>query len=526
MAGIFLYPVGEVIRDLYGGGPRALAKLTQTVTQCPARIWRIHGKGYFVRDTQEWRHRGLGSQQSMGNFQQLAFGSFRVVAEPGLERAHGALGQFCRAGAAVTRNGVKLAPKQAVHRHMLTYGFAVSGAQHAADRSLAALGWHASRALEMTTTRILGIESSCDETAAAVVADGHEILSNIVASQADIHRKYGGVVPELASREHLRQIVPVVREALAQAGLELGDIDAIGVTRGPGLIGSLLVGVTYGKVLAMSLGKPLVPVNHLEGHVHAVLLEAHRAGRAPELPAVCLVVSGGHTVLYDVQYASPNGNPQARRMRYRRLGQTRDDAAGEAYDKTARLLALGYPGGPVIDQLAPNGNPAGVPFGTVKMKGNPYDFSFSGLKTAVLYYLRAHPNLTGEIKTRQQALARGERTAGQLLPLCSHHTLDLLASFQKAVVDELVSRTLASAEQAGDGDGARSVFVSGGVAANRELRRKFEEEARRAGLDVFFPSRALSTDNAAMIAAAAYPKLLAGERAGWELNAEANWPLA
>ncbi len=243
------------------------------------------------------------------------------------------------------------------------------------------------------TTRILGIESSCDETAAAVVVDGREVLSNIVASQVDIHQKYGGVVPELASREHLRRIVPVVREALEQAGLALTDLDAIAVTRGPGLIGSLLVGVTYGKVLAMSLGKPLVAVNHLEGHVHAVLLEAHAAGREPELPAVCLIVSGGHTVLYDVHAKPVNGQPGAQSFRYKRLGQTRDDAAGEAYDKVAKLLALGYPGGPVIDQLAPDGNADAVRFGATKMKGNPYDFSFSGIKTAVLYYLRAHPEL-------------------------------------------------------------------------------------------------------------------------------------
>src|SRR5467141_2170943 len=202
------------------------------------------------------------------------------------------------------------------------------------------------------STRILGIESSCDETAAAIVADGRDILSSVVASQMDIHRKYGGVVPELASREHLRQIVPVVREALAQAGLSYTDIDVIGVTQGPGLIGSLLVGVTYGKVLALELGKPLIPVNHLEGNVHAIFLAAHIAGCTPELPAVCLIVSGGHTLLYHVQANRENGNEAARAFAYRRLGGTRDDAAGEAYDKVARLLALGYPGGPVIDQLA------------------------------------------------------------------------------------------------------------------------------------------------------------------------------
>ncbi len=368
-------------------------------------------------------------------------------------------------------------------------------------------------------TRILGIESSCDETAAAVVADGREILSSIVASQVDIHGKYGGVVPELASREHLRQIVPVVREALGEAKLALADLDAVAVTQGPGLIGSLLVGVTYGKVLAWSLGKPLVAVNHLEGHVHAVLLEAHVAGREPELPAVCLIVSGGHTVLYDVQAAPVNGAP---RFTYARIGQTRDDAAGEAYDKVARLLALGYPGGPVMDQLAADGDPNAVRFTPPVTRGNPLDFSFSGIKTAVLRYVRAHEGMNEEIAAREAALKRGERKAAQLRPLCSKLTLDLVASFQGSVVSDLVNRTLAAAEERG----ARSVLVSGGVAANSELRRTFAEESGARGLPVFFPSRALSTDNAAMIAAAAYPRLLAGERGSLEMNAEANFPLA
>lgn len=376
-------------------------------------------------------------------------------------------------------------------------------------------------------TRILGIESSCDETAAAVVADGRQILSNVVASQINLHAKYGGVVPELASREHLRQIVPVVREALEQAGLSLNDLDAVAVTRGPGLIGSLLVGVTYGKVLAMSVGKPLIPVNHLEGHVHAVLLEAHLAAREPQLPAVCLIVSGGHTVLYDVHAAASDGG-RVTQFSYRRIGQTRDDAAGEAYDKVAKLLALGYPGGPVIDQLATGAGKDAVAlagairFGSVKMKGNPYDFSFSGLKTAVLYYVRAHPELAPEIEARAQALREGHRKVAELLPLCTPHTLALLVSFQNAVVDELVTRTLAAAEESS----ARSILVSGGVAANTQLRRAFEEAARKRGLEIFFPSRALSTDNAAMIAAAAYPRFLAGERASLDLNAEASLPLA
>jgi N6-L-threonylcarbamoyladenine synthase len=379
----------------------------------------------------------------------------------------------------------------------------------------------------MVSTRILGIESSCDETAAAVVADGRDVLSNVVASQVDIHRKYGGVVPELASREHLRRIVPVVREALEQAGLAMRDVDAIAVTRGPGLVGALLVGVTYGKALAMSLAKPLVAVNHIEGHIHAVLLEARSAGREPGLPAVCLVVSGGHTVLYRVERERANG-ADARQFRYERLGQTRDDAAGEAYDKVARLLALGYPGGPMIDQLAASSSesatpdPGAVRFGSVKIKGNPRDFSFSGLKTAVLYYLRAHPEMQPEIDRRREALGRGERKAEQLRPLCSSQTLDLLAGFQRAVVEDLVTRTLAAASEFG----VRTVLVSGGVAANRQLRTTFEDEARVRGFEVFFPSRLLSTDNAAMIAAAAYPKFLAGEYADWELNADPSLRLA
>jgi N6-L-threonylcarbamoyladenine synthase len=379
-------------------------------------------------------------------------------------------------------------------------------------------------------TRILGIESSCDETAAAVVADGRDILSSVVASQMDIHRKYGGVVPELASREHLRQIVPVVREALSKAGLSLGDIDAIGVTQGPGLIGSLLVGVTYGKVLALELGKPLVPVNHLEGHVHAVFLEAHIEGRTPELPAVCLIVSGGHTLLYHVQTVVNSGNGSARSFLYRRLGGTRDDAAGEAYDKVARLLALGYPGGPVIDQLAARAGATkssanskdGLNFSPVKIKGNPYDFSFSGIKTAVLYYLRAHPEFNAEIETRREALQQGRRKAADLLPLCSPQTLSLIRNFQSAVVNDLVTRTLAAATETG----ARAILVSGGVAANSELRDTFQSKSAPLGVTVFFPSRALSTDNAAMIAAAAYPHLLAGHIASIDLNAEPNLRIA
>jgi N6-L-threonylcarbamoyladenine synthase len=373
-------------------------------------------------------------------------------------------------------------------------------------------------------TRILGIESSCDETAAAVVADGREILSSVVASQIDIHRKYGGVVPELASREHLRQIVPVVREALAQAGMKLGEVDAIGVTQGPGLVGALLVGITYGKTLAAALGKPLVPVNHLAGHVHAVFLEAFKAGREVKLPAVCLIVSGGHTVLYEVTTGDSNRSGLGGLLQYRKIGQTRDDAAGEAYDKVAKLLGLGYPGGPILDRLAAvaNGAAAPVKFRPTKTRGNPLDFSFSGLKTAVLYHVREHPEYSAEIRRREEALQRGERKFEQLLPLCSPQTLALVREFQHAVVRDLVDRTMLAAEELA----VESVLVSGGVAANSQLRAKFEERAKEKGVAVFFPSRALSTDNAAMIAAAAYERFRAGVFGDTSLNADPSLVLA
>jgi N6-L-threonylcarbamoyladenine synthase len=346
----------------------------------------------------------------------------------------------------------------------------------------------------------------------------------VVASQIDVHRKYGGVVPELASREHLRQIVPVVREALEQAGLKLADVDAIGVTQGPGLVGALLVGITYGKTLAQALGKPLVPVNHLEGHVHAVFLEAHKAGRTAKLPAVCLIVSGGHTVLYEVKPEDSNVQDASAKLLYRKLGQTRDDAAGEAYDKVAKLLGLGYPGGPILDRLAAvaNGAPAPVKFGPTKMKGNALDFSFSGLKTAVLYHVREHAEYATEIRAREEALQRGERKFEQLLPLCSPQTVALVREFQNAVVRDLVERTMRAAEELN----VESVLVSGGVAANSQLRATFAERAHAAGVEVFFPSRALSTDNAAMIAAAAYPRLCARILADVTLNADPNLILA
>jgi N6-L-threonylcarbamoyladenine synthase len=370
--------------------------------------------------------------------------------------------------------------------------------------------------------RILGIESSCDETAAAVVLDGRKILSSVVASQIDVHRKYGGVVPELASREHLRQIVPVVREALAQAGLRFEELDAIGVTQGPGLVGSLLVGITYGKTLAMALGKPLVAVNHLEGHVHAAFLEAFQHGRVPRLPAVCLIVSGGHTVLYEVKDGAATGDGRA--FVYRKLGQTRDDAAGEAYDKVAKLLGLGYPGGPILDRLAAAaGNvKAPVKFGPTKTRGNALDFSFSGLKTAVLYHLREHPEYNAEIRKREEAVAAGKRGVAELLPMCSAETLGLVREFQNAVVRDLVERAMMAAEECE----VETMLVSGGVAANSQLRAVFAERAKAKGLELFFPDRELSTDNAAMIAAAAYGDFVRGRTADTTLNAMASLPLA
>jgi tRNA N6-adenosine threonylcarbamoyltransferase len=385
---------------------------------------------------------------------------------------------------------------------------------------------------------VLGIESSCDETAAAVVADGERILSTVVASQVLTHEKYGGVVPELASREHLRRIGPVVDEACSRAGVTPGDVDGLAVTEGPGLIGSLLVGLVYGKAMASALGKPVVGVNHLEGHIHAVLLENKMAREAdpslevPEFPNVTLVVSGGHTVLYRVEMnggiengSEPAGAGGIPTFRYTRIGQTRDDAAGEAFDKVAKLLALGYPGGPIIDRLAPLGDSGGVEFGRIRMKGNPFDFSFSGLKTAVLYHVRGSAlGVEAEDRRRWQAelRAQGRRpTPEELRQHCSQETLNLVASFQTTVVADLVERTLAAAEA----ESVSSIFFSGGVACNSQLRASFAQAAQAQGFSVFFPSPALSTDNAAMIAAAGYFKLAAGEYADITLTGHASLPL-
>ena len=378
---------------------------------------------------------------------------------------------------------------------------------------------------------VLGIESSCDETAAAIVADGKRILSNVVASQVLTHEKYGGVVPEIASREHLRKITPVVDEACARAGVDARAVDAIAVTEGPGLIGSLLVGLVYGKALALALRKPLVGVNHLEGHVHAVLLEnkmARQAGQSVEeacFPALTLIVSGGHTALFRLtDAAQPEaGEPtqDAPILTYQLLGQTRDDAAGEAFDKVAKLLALGYPGGPAIDRLSHFGNAHAVDFGRIKMRGHDLDFSFSGLKTAVLYRMQGTP-LAAEAETRRAwREAVGRVTLDELRAHSSQATLDLVASFQRAVVADLVERTLVAAERSP----VESIFVSGGVASNSLLRESFASAARQRGLRVSFPSLALSTDNAAMIAAAGYFKLKAGIRADESLTAHASFPL-
>lgn len=351
---------------------------------------------------------------------------------------------------------------------------------------------------------ILGIESSCDETAAAVVVDGVRAVSSVVASQLDTHGKYGGVVPELASREHLRAIVPVVREALEKAHLALPDLAAIAVTEGPGLIGSLLVGITYAKALCTVHHLPLIAVNHIEGHIHAVIMES--AGKV-EYPALALVVSGGHTHLFEVHED----------FTYRLLGKTRDDAAGEAFDKVAKLLGFGYPGGPVIDKLAPYGNPKAIRFTKAKMKGNALDFSFSGLKTAVLRWTEQH-DLAAETEARRRVLRETPHpTVDEWLAVTPPATLDLMASFQATVIDDLLRHAAASAEQIN----ARCLIIAGGVACNSGLRA-----AANLDVPVFFPTPGLSTDNAAMIAAAAFPKYRRAAFADNTLQARANLTLA
>ena len=352
--------------------------------------------------------------------------------------------------------------------------------------------------------RILGIESSCDETAAAVVEGGVSILSSVVASQLATHARYGGVVPELASREHLRAIVPVVRLALEEAKSSYSDLAAIAATIGPGLVGSLLVGLTFAKSLSFARNIPLIGINHIEGHIHAAMLNSQ-----VEFPAVALIVSGGHTHLYEV----------GEKFSYRLMGKTRDDAAGEAFDKVAKLLGFGYPGGPVIDQLAPYGNPRAVPFTLAKMKGNALDFSFSGLKTAVLRWTQAR-DLAAEIQARKELLAAHPRpTADEWRSATPQTTLDLLASFQRTVIEELLRRAVAAESTA-----ARSLIISGGVACNTGLRSAARE--LHLPYPVHFPSPDLSTDNAAMIAAAAFPKLARGEFTDLSAAATAGLALA
>jgi N6-L-threonylcarbamoyladenine synthase len=384
---------------------------------------------------------------------------------------------------------------------------------------------------------ILGIESSCDETAAAVVERGAHTLSSVVASQIATHARYGGVVPEIASREHLRAIVPVVRAALAQANVTLADLDAIAVTAGPGLAGALLVGVTYAKALAFAQGLPLVAVNHIEGHIHAVLLHEREADpevQGEDAQALALVVSGGHTHLFLAE-------PHLSGWSYKLVGRTLDDAAGEAYDKVAKLLGFGYPGGPWIDALARFGDPAAVHFAFAQMKQKlhlvgktprtkgartspiadldpHFLFSFSGIKTAVLRYVELH-NLRPDALARAARLSSASRppkTKEEALSLCSQQVLDLIASFQHAVVGDLMKKAFAAA----DSFAATRILITGGVAANSELRSRFQQEADRRRIHVAFPTLALSTDNAAMIAAAAWPRFLSGSFADELLSAD------
>ncbi len=330
---------------------------------------------------------------------------------------------------------------------------------------------------------ILGIETSCDDTAAAVVRDGQDILSNVISSQAEYHKKYGGIVPEIASRKHQENIIPVIAEALERASLDLGDIDAVAVTQGPGLIGALLVGVNAAKALAMARGLPLVGINHLEGHVLAPHLE-----HDIPFPNITLVVSGGHTNIYLVEGTGS----------YRLMGKTRDDAAGEAYDKVAKLLGLGYPGGMVIDRLATQGSPA-IAFPRPMIHDKSLDFSFSGLKTAVLYHVKNnYPDGVAEAD----------------LP-------DIAASFQEAVVELLVEKTLRACRESK----VTTIALAGGVAANSRLRSEIERRGNLESIDVYLPAPILCTDNAAMIAKAGSYKLASQQDFPYSMNAISRWPL-
>ncbi len=332
---------------------------------------------------------------------------------------------------------------------------------------------------------VLGIETSCDETAAAIVRDGSQMLSSVVASQIATHQRFGGVVPEIASREHLDKIVPVVEEAFARAHVSKEEIDGIAVTNGPGLVGSLLVGVSYAKAMAFALEKPIVGVNHIEGHIYSVAFE----NPPVQYPALALVVSGGHTNLFQVLEAG----------KYKVVARTRDDAAGEAFDKVAKMLGLGYPGGPVIERLACEGDARAVKFSVPRMGDGRPDFSFSGLKTAVSKHVR---------ETNLRPVASGAQPSQEIK--------DLAASFQSVVVRSLTG----TMERLARESRPKTLIVAGGVACNGALRAASSEVAERLGVPIYFPSRHLSTDNAAMIAAAGFAKLQRGERSGRDLNAD------
>lgn len=347
--------------------------------------------------------------------------------------------------------------------------------------------------------RILGIETSCDETAAAVVANGREILSNIVASQVEIHRQYGGVFPEVASRQHILWMIPVIERAMGEAGVWWEDLDAIAVTYGPGLAGSLLVGVNTAKALALAHSLPLIGINHLEAHIYANwLVEA-----APHpFPLLCLIVSGGHS---DLALMSGHG-------RYRLLGSTLDDAAGEAFDKVGRLLGLEYPGGPAIERAAQQGDPAAFKLPHPWLKGT-YDFSFSGLKTAMLRIVQKYER--GGVKPSKERMAQVSAPSPGVRPL---PVADLAASFQQAIVDVLVEKTKQAAEEYK----VKQVLLAGGVASNTLLRHQM---AARLGVPVRYPPPHLCTDNAAMVASAGYFRFKAGKRDGWDLDVEPNLKL-
>ncbi len=342
---------------------------------------------------------------------------------------------------------------------------------------------------------VLGIESSCDDMAAAVLKDGSHVLSSVISSQDEIHSLYGGIVPELASRRHIETVIPVVEEALKQALVTLGDIDAIGVTQGPGLVGSILVGLSFAKAVAFATGKPFVGVNHIEAHPLAVFLDETGGGiDTPEFPYVALVVSGGHTSL--IQVESFTG--------FTVLGRTRDDAAGEAFDKTAKLLGLGYPGGAVIDRLAKEGDPKAIQFKRPVIKKGNLEFSFSGLKTAVM--LRVKAERSG------RATARGSDSEAAL---SGEFIRDLAASFQEAVVDVLVKKALWALEATG----ARDLVIAGGVACNSRLRAKLAEATGDNNTRFFAAPPRFCSDNAAMIALSGYHRLKAGERGELNMNA-------